>query len=124
MFFKPELAQDFMYRIKQGGQLASKQRFAGAQWEAMLRDGAWLRHAAHANRCAKLLADGVRGSAKAALLLEPEINSVFLRLAAAEAERLWQSRAFYRFIGEDGYRFMCSWATTESAVANLVSELH
>jgi len=123
VFFKRELAQDFMYRVKQGGQLASKQRFAGAQWEAMLKDGAWLRHASHANRCAKLLADSVRSSAKCGLLLEPEVNSVFLRLAAADAER-WQQRwAFYRFIGEDGYRFMCSWATTESAISRLVSEL-
>jgi threonine aldolase len=123
VFFKKELARDFIYRVKQGGQLAAKQRFAGAQWDAMLKDGAWLRHAAHANRCAQLLADGVRSSARAQVLVEPEVNAVFLRLGASHAETLQQSRAFYRFIGEDGYRFMCSWATSELGVKKLIADL-
>lgn len=32
VFFNPALARDFAYRVKQTGQLASKQRFASAQW--------------------------------------------------------------------------------------------
>ena len=49
VFFNPELAREFDYRCKQGGQLASKMRFLSAPWVGMLQDGAWLRHARHAN---------------------------------------------------------------------------
>ena len=42
VFFNPELAREFDYRCKQGGQLASKMRFLSAPWVGMLQDGAWL----------------------------------------------------------------------------------
>jgi threonine aldolase len=44
VFFDGELAREFEYRCKQGGQLASKMRFLSAPWTGMLKDGAWLRH--------------------------------------------------------------------------------
>ena len=50
VFFNKQLAREFDYRCKQAGQLASKMRFLSAQWVGLLQDGAWLRHAAHANR--------------------------------------------------------------------------
>jgi len=124
VFFNRTLAQEFEYRVKQGGQLAAKQRFAGAQWDAMLADGAWLRHAAHANACARRLAEGVRAVPGLRLLFEPEANAVFVELqpavAAALEARGWH---FLRFIGERGYRFMCAWDTTEAAVAALLADL-
>src|SRR6266540_196291 len=49
VFFNRELAQEFDYRCKQAGQLASKMRYLSAPWVGMLKDGAWLRHAANAN---------------------------------------------------------------------------
>ena len=55
VFFDRELAHEFDYRCKQGGQLASKMRFLSAPWLGMLKDGAWLRHARHANAMAKRL---------------------------------------------------------------------
>ena len=55
IFFDLALADEFAYRCKQAGQLASKMRFLAAQWLGVLRDGAWLRYAAHANQCAALL---------------------------------------------------------------------
>ena len=63
VFFNRTLARDFDRRVKQSGQLDSKMRFAAAQWDAILRDGAWLRHAAHANAMARKLAAGLRASA-------------------------------------------------------------
>src|SRR5262249_10092685 len=45
VFFNVELAREFDYRCKQGGQLASKMRFLSAPWVGLLQDGAWLRHA-------------------------------------------------------------------------------
>src|SRR5438552_18188358 len=55
VFFNSELAGEFDYRCKQGGQLASKMRFLAAPWVGMLQDGAWLRHAKHANAMATRL---------------------------------------------------------------------
>lgn len=117
VFFNRDLARDFAYRVKQSGQLASKQRFAAAQWTALLRDGAWLRHAAHANAMARRLATGLQTVPGARLLFPVEANGVFVELtpalAAGLAERGWQ---FYRFVGEHGYRLMGSWATTSDEV--------
>jgi threonine aldolase len=124
VFFNRPLAAEFEYRVKQGGQLASKMRFAAAQWDAMLADGAWLRHGAHANARARQLADAVRQVPGLRLLVEPEANSVFVELPpavhAALAARGWD---FLRFIGEHGYRLMCAWDTTEQDVAALVADL-
>ncbi len=61
LFFDRKLAQDFDYRCKQAGQLASKMRFLAAPWVGMLKSGAWLSNAAHANECARYLADQLSG---------------------------------------------------------------
>ena len=59
LFFDAALAEDFGYRCKQAGQLASKMRFLSAPWVGVLEEGAWLRHARHANACAQRLAAAV-----------------------------------------------------------------
>lgn len=117
VFFNRELAREFEYRVKQGGQLASKLRFAAAQWVGALRDGAWLRHAAHANAAARRLADGLRALPSLELLFEPAVNGVFVRMPAAVFAAL-EARGwhFYKFIGDDGYRLMTSWSTTDAEV--------
>src|SRR5688500_8243347 len=60
VFFDKHLARHFAFRRKQSGQLASKMRFLAAPWVGVLRDGAWLRHAAHANAMAAKLEAGLR----------------------------------------------------------------
>ena len=55
LFLRPKLAEDFDYRCKQAGQLASKMRFLSAPWVGMLESGAWLRKREHANACAPTL---------------------------------------------------------------------
>jgi len=122
VFFNPDLAREFDYRVKQSGQLASKMRFASAQWEAVLRDGTWLRYAAHANRQAQTLADGLR-SLGCPLVAPCEANGVFVELAppavSALEARGWH---FYKFIGDHGYRLMCSWATRDADVAAFLAD--
>lgn len=117
VFFDRALAREFGYRVKQSGQLSSKMRFASAQWVAVLRDGAWLRHAAHANRQAQALSRGLC-ELGFNLVAPTEANGVFVELppkvfAVLEA-RGWH---FYKFVGEHGYRLMCSWDTREEEVA-------
>ena len=122
VFFNRGLAREFDCRVKQSGQLASKMRFAAAQWAAVLRDGAWLRHAAHANRQAQTLAAGLRALGFT-LVAPPEANGVFVELlppvqAALEA-RGWH---FHRFLGEHGYRLMCSWDTRDEEIAAFLAD--
>jgi len=62
VFFDRRLGEEFAYRCKQAGQLASKMRYLSAPWLAMLTDGVWLRHAGHANAMAHRLSEKVRPS--------------------------------------------------------------
>lgn len=119
VFFDRELARDFVFRRKQSGQLASKMRFLAAPWVGVLRDGAWLRHAAHANARAAQLEHGLRALPGVAVLYAREANAVFAALPSAMCEGLrargWQ---FYTDVGPDGAaRLMCSWDTTAEDVA-------
>ena len=124
VFFNREQAGEFEYRVKQAAQLASKMRFAAAQWVGMLETGAWLRHAAHANAMAQLLAAALRPLPRVRFIAEPEANGVFVELPRTVAETMWaRGWHFYRFIGDDGYRLMCSWATTPAMVDRFIADL-
>ena len=124
VFFNRSLSREFEYHVKQGGQLASKMRFAGAQWEAMLTDGAWLHHANHANAQTRKLAQALRVIPGVKLIVEPEVNGLFAEMPPALFTAL-ESKGwvFYKFIGEHGYRLMCSWNTTDAEIAAFVSDV-
>lgn len=119
VFFNRELARDFAFRRKQGGQLSSKMRFLAAPWVGVLRDGAWLRHATHANARAAQLEGGLRALPGVAVLYAREANAVFATMPSGMLDGLrargWQ---FYTDVGPDGAaRLMCSWDTAEEDVA-------
>ena len=124
LFFNHKLAEDFDYRCKQAGQLASKMRYLSAPWVGLLQDDAWLRYANHANRCARLLAELVADVPGVSLMFPVEANGVFLQLSETAIERLraWGWR-FYTFIGAGGARFMCSWDTEEARVRELAADI-
>ncbi len=126
VFFDRELAHEFDYRCKQGGQLASKMRFLSAPWLGMLKDGAWLKHARHANAMAKQLEAGLKNIAGVTISYPVQSNAVFARLPASAEERLrargWQ---FYTgVITPEESRLMCSWDTTAEDVDTFVADLH
>ncbi len=62
IFFDRELAGEFDYRVKQGGQLASKIRFLAAPWTALLANDVWLKNARHANEMARRLEEKLRAA--------------------------------------------------------------
>ncbi len=121
LFFDRAQARDFDYRCKQAGQLASKMRFLAAPWAATLASGSWLNNARHANACAKRIAEGLQAIRGVRLLHPCQANAVFVDLPPAAHDRLAAAGwAYYRFIG-GGARFMTSWATTDTAVAELLA---
>ncbi|WP_010544261.1 threonine aldolase family protein [Sphingomonas elodea] len=123
LFFDRALAQDFDYRCKQAGQLASKMRFLAAPWVGMLENGAWLRNAAHANACAQRLAGQIEGLPGIELMFPVEANGVFVRAPDAVLEGLrargWR---FYTFIG-GGARFMFAWDADPARVDQLAADI-
>jgi threonine aldolase len=124
VFFKPELAEEFAYRCKQAGQLASKMRFLSAPWIGMLRSGAWLENARRANRTARLLAEQLQSIGGAEIMFPVQANAVFVRFAPPIAEGLRQAGwRFYNFIGAGGSRLMCSWDTTDEEVQAFVCDV-
>jgi threonine aldolase len=124
VFFDRELAKEFDYRCKQGGQLASKMRFISAPWVGMLRDGAWLRHAAHANKMAALLETKLRAIQQVKILFPRQANAVFAELPPPVIDGLRQRGwKFYTFIGAGGCRLMCAWDTTETDVEAFAKDL-
>jgi threonine aldolase len=123
VFFNRDLAAEFDFRCKQAGQLASKMRFVAAQWVGLLESGAWLRNAAHANACARRLAAGLAAIPGIAILLPVDANAVFAELPPAVAAKLRANGwFFYPFIGEHGYRFMCSWSTRDTVIDEFLAD--
>jgi threonine aldolase len=125
VFFDRELARDFDYRCKQGGQLASKMRFLSAPWVGILQDGAWLRHARHANEMARRLEAGLRGIPGVEISHPVQSNAVFVKFPPP-AERQLRARGWCFYTGvitPDESRLMCSWDTTTADVDALLADL-
>ncbi|WP_224095344.1 low specificity L-threonine aldolase [Nostoc sp. MS1] len=124
IFFKKALAEDFDYRCKQAGQLASKMRFISAPWLGLLETGAWLKNAHHANQCAAYLENELLNIDGAEIMFPREANGVFVKLPGPVIQYLkdknWQ---FYTFIGVGGIRFMCSWNTTKERIDQLIADI-
>src|SRR5262245_17332040 len=124
VFFDRDLADDFAYRCKQAGQLASKMRFMAAPWARLTESAAWLANARHANRMARLLADLIADIPGVRILFPTEANAVFIDLPA-HAQHALRARGwnFYNFIGAGGARLMCAWDTRAESVRTLAADL-
>ncbi|BAZ51465.1 aromatic amino acid beta-eliminating lyase/threonine aldolase [Nostoc sp. NIES-4103] len=124
LFFNKALAEDFDYRCKQAGQLASKMRFISAPWLGLLETGAWLKNALHANQCAEYLENQLLKIQGVEMMFPREANAVFVKLPQQVIQSLknknWQ---FYTFIGVGGVRLMCSWSTTQSKMDELLRDI-
>jgi threonine aldolase len=125
VFFNKELTADFLYRMKQSGQLASKMRFLAAQWLGLLGNGKWLEYACHANTMAERLYSQLSRAEAIKLLFPREGNAVFAKIPDSIVARLYElGWRFYRDVGPGGgARLMCSWDTTEEDVDRFVEDL-
>src|SRR5437588_6923945 len=125
VFFNPEVAREFDYRCKQGGQLASKMRFLSAPWVGLLQDGAWLRHARHANAMAKRLENAIHDLPGIPIAYPVETNAVFATIPDSVVDAMHQKGwKFYTNIGGwEESRLMCSWDTTPQDVDSFAADL-
>ena len=90
VFFNKERAADFAYRRKRGGHTVSKGRFLGAQMEAYLEDGLWLRLAGRANASARRLSDRLASAPGVRVAWPTEVNEVFVVAPNRTVER-WRA---------------------------------
>jgi threonine aldolase len=125
VFFNHDLAREFDYRCKQGGQLASKMRFLSAPWVGMLQNGAWLKHASHSNAMAKRLEKLIGGLPGISISYPVDSNAVFAKIPPKIVDGLhargWH---FYTNVGGwDESRLMCSWDTTPEDVDAFAADM-
>lgn len=123
VMFDKSLARRIDNRLKQAGQVASKGRFLSGPFLGLLESRAWEDGAAHANLMAQRLAAGIATQTPYVLAHPVEANAVFVRMPPEAHQRLnalgW---ACYRF--DDGsVRFVCSWATREEAVDEVIEAM-
>ncbi len=120
--FRKDIASALAFRRKRAGQLNSKMRFMSAQMDAYLRDGLWLRNAAHANAMAKALATGLASIPGVEIQQPPEANILFCRLPMPLIRGLLDMGfGFYHDRWEPGIvRLVTSFSTTAEGVADLV----
>ncbi len=124
IFFNKSLAEDFDYRCKQAGQLASKMRYLSAPWLGLLDNDVWLRNAANANKCAEILEKQLIEIPGVNLMFPRQANGMFVQLPEQVIPALQQKGwRFYTFIGVGGVRFMCSWDTSDESVHELISDI-
>jgi threonine aldolase len=134
VFFEPARAANFAFQRKRGGQTLSKGRFLGAQMEAYLTDGLWLRLAERANASARRLARGFAGTPGVRLAWPTEANEVFVVAPNAMVERWRAARAvFHEWStqslaperaprkGETLLRLVASFETESSEIDRLLS---
>lgn len=124
VFFDRKMSEDFAWRVKQAGQLASKMRFISAPWVGLLENDVWLRNAAHANAMAQRLYQGMCALPGVQPTHAPQANGVFAQLPPTAVQALhargWK---FYQFIAGGGCRFMCAWDTQPESVDALLADM-
>jgi threonine aldolase len=124
VFFDKAMSEDFAWRVKQAGQLASKMRFISAPWVGLLEGDVWLKNAAHANAMAQRLYSGLQSVKGVQVLHAPQANGVFAQLPPAVVQALYaKGWKFYQFIAGGGCRFMCAWDTEPESVDALLADV-
>jgi threonine aldolase len=131
--FKPELAEALDYRSKRAGQIISKGRLIGAQFEGYFADDHWLANARHANRMAKLLSEGLLQLPSVRLAWPTDANEVFPIIPQALNKALKEAGILYHpwtelslpeteRVAENEVlvRLVASWATQEEDVRKLL----
>ena len=133
LFFDSARADNFAFQRKRGGQTLSKGRFLGAQMEAYLADGLWLRLAERANSSARRLARGLAATPGVRIAWPTEANEVFVVAPNALVERWraagarlheWTTRALAPEnaprSGETLVRLVTSFETESSEIDRLI----
>jgi threonine aldolase len=116
VFFNTALAKDFEHRRKRSGHTLPKMRFVSAQLEAYVKDGVWLRNAAHANAAASRLGRELADIPGVVIKGSVDANIVFAEMPSRMIEGL--HAAGFGFFAMHGWaRLVTSFNTNDEVVA-------
>jgi threonine aldolase len=122
--FGEELAEPLRFRARRAGQVFSKMRFISAQLEAYLREGLWLRLAAHANAMAGRLAAGLAAVPGIRLAHPVEINEIFAIMPRPMVEGLLAAGFGLYDRGGGEVRLVTAFDNTETQIDAFVAAAH
>ena len=124
VFFNTSTIAEVPFIRKQAMQLHSKTRFIAAQFSTVLKDGLWLKAAAHANRMAQMLANEAENIPGVRITQEVQGNEIFAITPRAKIKAL-QEKCFFYVWDENAseVRWVCSFDTTESDIIEFVNIL-
>lgn len=115
---------DFRFMRKQAMQLASKQRFVAAQFEAMLGSELWTTNAKHVLAMAKRLEAGVRDVPGVTITRPVQSNAVFAIIPWPAIKKAREKYFFYVWDEHTGeVRWMTSFDTTPEDVDDFVATI-
>ncbi len=124
VFFNTSTIAEVPFIRKQAMQLHSKTRFIAAQFSTVLKDGLWLKAAAHANRMAQMLANEAENIPGVRITQEVQGNEIFAIIPRDKIKAL-QEKCFFYVWDENAseVRWVCSFDTTESDIIEFVNIL-
>ncbi len=124
VFFRKELADNFLYIRKQAAQLFSKNRFIAAQFVAYLENGLNLELASKSNTMARYLEKRLQEIKEVKISRPVETNAVFAILSNELSQKLKEKHYFYTWDEETGeVRWMCSFSTTKLDIDRFIEDL-
>jgi threonine aldolase len=117
IFFKSNLANDFMYIQKQGMHFPSDVRFIATQFNTMISNNLWYRNADNANRMAKLLESKVQDIPQINITQKVESNGIWATVPKKYIPVLQAEYPFYVWNEQaNEVCWMTSFNTTEEDV--------
>lgn len=124
VFFNTSTIAEVPFIRKQAMQLHSKTRFIAAQFSTVLKDGLWLKAAAHANRMAQMLANEAENIPGVRITQEVQGNEIFA-IIPRDKIKVLQEKCFFYVWDENAseVRWVCSFDTTESDIIEFVNIL-
>lgn len=120
--FNKELSKHLNFKHKQSMQLASKNRFIAAQFEALLSNDIGLQYAQYANKMAQLLYNSIKDINGVTVTKPVQANGVFAIHPESWNEKMWTKYPYYVWDEHTNeVRLMCSWDTTEEEVSSFAA---
>jgi len=124
IFFKKELAENFLYIRKQGMQLISKMRYISVQFNALLSNELWRKNASKANNMATMLYRELCDIPEIIITQKVEANTILAIIDPKFIKPLQEKYFFYIWNEETNeVRFMTSFDTTTNDIKYFIKYL-